>query len=253
MWFVILTISKTILWKLITLYLEEYATLREQWIRETQGIIFVYSTAHRITFERLEYFRYPMLKVTRGANVPFVLVGTKADKEHDRQVSRDEGAALARTFGCSFFEASAKSGKNIDVIFSNIIRSLRTGTPALLEGAPVISESVRVERLQREIGDIYSQLRKTAYGQTVQGMFHKASDEQSRILGPLLAQADNEDLKPEEKEELEEKIQDEYILCLREFRGYFAEVKAMGIKVGPYIRDFYDQEEAFWIVLKGIP
>ncbi|KAJ3567808.1 hypothetical protein NP233_g6126 [Leucocoprinus birnbaumii] len=205
---------------------KEYTALQKRWISDADGIIFVYSIADRITFERLEHFCYSMCKVARRSNLLFVLVGTKSDKEGDRQVSRDEGAAFANLIGChSFFEASAKSGENIDLIFSSIIRSLRTCR--------------RTHQLQKEIDAIYSELSKTAYGQTVQAMFHKARSEQSRILRPLLVQAGNEDLKPEEKEELEEKIKDEYILCLREFRGYFAEVKAMGIHVGPHIRDFY--------------
>ncbi|KAJ3575023.1 hypothetical protein NP233_g1366 [Leucocoprinus birnbaumii] len=222
---------------------EEYTSFREQWSRKAQGFIFVYSITSRNSFEQVpEYYR-SMRRVIGDVDVPFILVGNKSDLKYDRQVSWNEGAALSDHLGCVFFEASAKSGENIDLIFFNLIRGLRGSALVIPEKARIHRENARVMRLQNEIDYIYSELRKTAYGQTVQAMFHKASNEQSQILEPLLAQADSEDLKPEEKEKLEEMIREEYILCLREFRGYFAEVKAMGIKVGPYIREFYGLPE----------
>jgi hypothetical protein len=41
-------------------------------------------------------------------------------------VSKDEGLALARTFGCSFMEASAKTAHNVELLFTNLIRALRS-------------------------------------------------------------------------------------------------------------------------------
>ena len=36
---------------------EEYTALRDQWIREGEGFLLVYSIAARATFERIERFR----------------------------------------------------------------------------------------------------------------------------------------------------------------------------------------------------
>ncbi|KAF7784741.1 hypothetical protein Agabi119p4_906 [Agaricus bisporus var. burnettii] len=41
---------------------EEYATLRNQWVREGQAFILVYSIASRVTFERLENFLRQVLR-----------------------------------------------------------------------------------------------------------------------------------------------------------------------------------------------
>jgi len=103
---------------------EEYATLRDQWVREGQGFILVYSIASRATFERLEVFRSAMLKVKRQKPV-FMLVGNKCDKQYEREVSRDEGAQLARTFGCDFLETSAKTATNVERLFTTLVRLLR--------------------------------------------------------------------------------------------------------------------------------
>ncbi|KAN0100821.1 P-loop containing nucleoside triphosphate hydrolase protein [Tylopilus felleus] len=103
---------------------EEYATLRDQWVRSGQGFILVYSIASRSTFERLEVFRQSMLKVKRQKPI-FMLVGNKCDKTYEREVSREEGIALARTFGCEFMETSARTAYNVELLFTNLVRALR--------------------------------------------------------------------------------------------------------------------------------
>jgi GTPase KRas protein len=54
-----------------------------------------------------------------------VLVGNKADKLHERQVSKEEGVALAQQFGCEFVEVSAKTGQNVEWAFTSVLRALR--------------------------------------------------------------------------------------------------------------------------------
>ncbi|KAI9066656.1 ras protein [Trametes coccinea BRFM310] len=103
---------------------EEYATLRDQWVREGQGFILVYSITSRNSFERLDVFRQAMLKVKRQKPV-FMLVGNKFDKHSDREVSKEEGMARARQFGCEFLETSAKTAYNVERLFMNLVRLLR--------------------------------------------------------------------------------------------------------------------------------
>ncbi|KAK0473228.1 ras protein [Armillaria novae-zelandiae] len=113
---------------------EEYATLRDQWVRSGQGFILVYSIASRSTFDRLEVFRQSMRRVKRGDPI-FMLVGNKCDKYQEREVSREEGAALARQFGCEFIETSAKTAQNVERLFMNLVRALRQTRS--LEAGPV--------------------------------------------------------------------------------------------------------------------
>ncbi|THH11798.1 hypothetical protein EW145_g423 [Phellinidium pouzarii] len=114
---------------------EEYATLRDQWVREGQGFILVYSIASRSTFERLEVFRQLMLRVKRNRPI-FVLVGNKCDKTYEREVSREEGLAMAKSFGCEFLETSAKTSHNVERLFMNLVRALRQTRQA--ETGPVM-------------------------------------------------------------------------------------------------------------------
>ncbi|ETW87526.1 hypothetical protein HETIRDRAFT_413838 [Heterobasidion irregulare TC 32-1] len=103
---------------------EEYATLRDQWVREGQGFILVYSIASRATFDRLDVFRQSMMRVKRQKPI-FMLVGNKCDKGYEREVSREEGQALARQFGCDFLETSAKTAQNVERLFTSLVRMLR--------------------------------------------------------------------------------------------------------------------------------
>jgi GTPase KRas protein len=57
-----------------------------------------------------------------------MLVGNKSDNAFDREVSKDEGAALARRFGCEFIETSAKTAQNVERVFTNLVRALRHAT-----------------------------------------------------------------------------------------------------------------------------
>ncbi|PSR71273.1 hypothetical protein PHLCEN_2v12787 [Hermanssonia centrifuga] len=113
---------------------EEYKTLRDQWVREGQGFILVYSIASRATFERLEVFRQAMLNVKRQKPV-FILVGNKSDKQFEREVSREEGSQLARSFGCDFLETSAKTSQNVEKLFTTLVRLLRQ-TKQAEQGTP---------------------------------------------------------------------------------------------------------------------
>ena len=66
-----------------------------------------------------------MLRVKRQKPI-FVLVGNKADKQLEREVTREEGMQLAKEFGCEFLETSAKTAQNVERLFTNLVRNLRS-------------------------------------------------------------------------------------------------------------------------------
>lgn len=101
-----------------------YGSRSSTFRREGQGFILVYSITSRSTFNRLEVFHQSVRRAKRG-NPILLLVGNKCDRPLDREVSRKEGAALARQFGCNFFETSAKTGLNVERVFTALVRELR--------------------------------------------------------------------------------------------------------------------------------
>lgn len=91
---------------------------------EGQGFILVYSIASRSTFNRLQIFQQSIFRIKRQKPI-FILVGNKCDKTHEREVTKAEGVALARSFSCSFLETSAKTGHNVELLFTNLVRGMR--------------------------------------------------------------------------------------------------------------------------------
>lgn len=128
---------------------EEYTALRDQWIRDGEGFVLVYSITSRSSFTRIQRFYHQIQRVKESANagsptgasylsspmhppspggtgpVPVMLVGNKSDKVTEREVSSQEGMALARELGCEFVEASAKNCVNVEKAFYDIVRLLR--------------------------------------------------------------------------------------------------------------------------------
>ncbi|KAF5319333.1 hypothetical protein D9619_008380 [Psilocybe cf. subviscida] len=92
---------------------EQHTDLLEQPVRHNEGFVLVYSIASRSTFERLEIFRR-LIRRVNGSNPIVMLVGNKCDRTDEREVSTEEGAALARQFGCEFIETSAKTAQDVE-------------------------------------------------------------------------------------------------------------------------------------------
>ena len=104
---------------------EEYSAMREQYMRTGEGFLLVYSITSRNSFEEVSTFRNQILRVKDKDYFPIIVVGNKSDLEFERQVSKQEGEALARSFGCKFIETSAKTRINVDNAFYDIVREIR--------------------------------------------------------------------------------------------------------------------------------
>ncbi|OCF42378.1 hypothetical protein I317_03753 [Kwoniella heveanensis CBS 569] len=60
-----------------------------------------------------------------GQRIPLVIVGNKSDLIDEREIETSEGEKLAASWGCSYYEASARTSTNITPIFEDIVRQLR--------------------------------------------------------------------------------------------------------------------------------
>ena len=126
---------------------EEYTALRDQWIRDGEGFVLVYSITSRSSFSRIRKFHSQIQRVKESSSAgsptgsylaspmsptmpgngqaPVMLVGNKSDRVTEREVSTQEGSALAKEMGCDFVEASAKNCINVEKAFYEVVRSLR--------------------------------------------------------------------------------------------------------------------------------
>ncbi|KAH8648082.1 P-loop containing nucleoside triphosphate hydrolase protein, partial [Tricladium varicosporioides] len=121
---------------------EEYPAIRDQWVRDGEAFVLVYSIWSRSSFTRITRYRSqiqrikdefsqrpsypgsPVLSAKTPQITPTILVGHDYQEE-EREVQEAEGLSLARELGCEYLEASAERGITIDNVFFTLIRILR--------------------------------------------------------------------------------------------------------------------------------
>lgn len=109
---------------------EEYSAMRDQYMRNGQGFLCVYSLTNRSSFEEVAAFREQILRVKDADEVPMVMVGNKLDLQNERVVTTKDGQELAASFGCPFLETSAKSRIHVEDAFYELVREIRRTTKA---------------------------------------------------------------------------------------------------------------------------
>lgn len=118
--------SPSILEILDTAGTEQFASMRDLYIKNGQGFLLIYSLLNRQTFNDLKAIKDQILRVKNMDAVPMILVGNKSDMFDEREVSANEAKLLAEEWGCPHFETSAKTSSNVDEMFSEIVRQMKT-------------------------------------------------------------------------------------------------------------------------------
>jgi small GTP-binding protein len=109
---------------------DEFSSLQDQWMRECNAMMLVYSINSQESFERAQRLRDVIDKVKDGGQVSLVLAGNKSDLETQRKVTAEEGKMFAQQRGMTFFETSAKNNTNVLECFSELIRLERRRSTA---------------------------------------------------------------------------------------------------------------------------
>lgn len=107
---------------------EEYANVRDNYLRSGDGFLCVFSLTERESFRAAREIREQILRVKSGqadeGDIPFILVGNKNDLTDKRQVSEEEALNLALQWKCKYIETSAKTCLNVDNAFYDIMRQV---------------------------------------------------------------------------------------------------------------------------------
>lgn len=103
--------------------------MRDLYMKNGQGFVLVYSIIAQSTFNDLPELRDQIHRVKDCENVPMVLVGNKCDLADQRVITTEMGESLAKRFGCTFLEASAKTKHNVEQIFYDLIRQIWRSDP----------------------------------------------------------------------------------------------------------------------------
>merc|ERR1719323_876777 len=105
---------------------EEYASLQDQWIREGDGYLIVYSITNKNSLQEATVLKDKIVRIRDCDSFPLVLAGNKCDLESERDVPHAEGQKTATDWGSiPFFETSAKTKQNSEEAFFAVVREIR--------------------------------------------------------------------------------------------------------------------------------
>lgn len=84
----------------------------------------MYDVTDEVSFNNIRNWM-KNIQVNAQSNVNKILVGNKCDQdETKRAVPYSKGQELAREFGVTFFETSAKENINVDKVFQSIAKDV---------------------------------------------------------------------------------------------------------------------------------
>lgn len=102
---------------------ERYQGLIPSFMRDASGVVVVYDVTKRASFESASKWM-DYARMQRSGDLTVLLLGSKADLTHAREVSAEEGEQFAKEHRALFMEASAKTGANVAECFETIVTEL---------------------------------------------------------------------------------------------------------------------------------
>jgi Ras-related protein Rab-2A len=102
---------------------ECFRSITKSYYRDSAGAILCYDTTNRASFNGIDKW---LTEIKKECPVipKIMLVGTKTDSVGFRQVSSQEGAALAEKYGLLFVETSSKSNIQIEKCFTDLAEEI---------------------------------------------------------------------------------------------------------------------------------
>lgn len=88
--------------------------------RGIDAVMLVYDVTQRLSFTHITKWVKDVESKSQS-KVNMVLVANKSDLQDVRAVTSEEGQHLAREYGIDFFEASAKTGVNVNEAFHKLV------------------------------------------------------------------------------------------------------------------------------------
>ncbi|XP_020581049.1 ras-related protein RABC2a-like [Phalaenopsis equestris] len=122
---------------------EKFRALNSSYFRNAQGIILVYDVTQRETFTNLSEVWVKEIELySTNQDCIKMVVANKVDKESERVVTKEEGIAFAKEYGCVFLECSAKTRANVDKCFKELAHKILEVPSLLQEGSTIVKKNI---------------------------------------------------------------------------------------------------------------
>ncbi|CAF1015942.1 unnamed protein product [Rotaria magnacalcarata] len=103
---------------------ERFRSITRAYYRNSVGVLLIYDTTNYVSFTHVTSWLNDARQQIEPYHCVFLLVGTKIDRESERQVSTEEGKAFADFHNISFIETSSKSALYVQEAFALIAREI---------------------------------------------------------------------------------------------------------------------------------
>ena len=116
---------------------ERFRNITKSFYKGAHGIILTYAINDAVSFNHVESW-IDQIRDNGNADTDMILVGAKADMEHERKVSRKQAEALAQRYEIGFVEISAKEDSNVKKVFEMLTNRVlqKQSTERASESAP---------------------------------------------------------------------------------------------------------------------
>ncbi|OHT05392.1 small GTP-binding protein [Tritrichomonas foetus] len=108
---------------------EQYHALSPMYYRDADAGIVVFDLTDMSSFAKSKQW-VSELRQARGDSITIVVAGNKSDLQSIRTVKLESISQFAQTINAESFETSAKTGENIGLLFSSLVKQLSTKTKA---------------------------------------------------------------------------------------------------------------------------
>lgn len=94
-------------------------------ISQAHGFLIIFDLTRPNTLSEVDNFYQLVRKLKNCFTFPLVLVGNKVDLNDIKQISNENALRVALKLKCQYYEVSAKTKFNIDLIFIECIRRIK--------------------------------------------------------------------------------------------------------------------------------
>ena len=102
---------------------DKYRTIAKNYFKGSHGILLLYDITKQSSFDNIREWVRDIKEEVNEKAILF-LIGNKIDMEDQRKIPKEKGVELAEEFKIPFFEASAKSGENVDEVFKALYNKI---------------------------------------------------------------------------------------------------------------------------------
>ena len=102
---------------------ERFRSLCKNYYKSAHGIALLFDVTNKESFENVKIWVEQINKEAYG-RISVILVGNKIDEVEKREVKKEDAENLANELGLSYFEASAKTGENVESCFVALVKKV---------------------------------------------------------------------------------------------------------------------------------